>query len=71
MTHGLHRRSVVADTHNDLLDAIVRRPVDRWAAHFRERWLPQLQAGGVDLQVLPVFVDDVFRPEARCGTPCA
>ncbi|GGY13022.1 dipeptidase [Streptomyces anandii] len=63
MTHGLHRRSVVADTHNDLLDAIVRRPVDRWAAHFRERWLPQLQAGGVDLQVLPVFVDDVFRPE--------
>lgn len=59
----LHQRSVVADTHNDLLCAVVARPVDRWAAFFRERWLPQLRAGGVDLQVLPVFIDDVYRPE--------
>ena len=27
------------------------------------RWLPQLTAGGVNVQVLPVFVDDNFRPE--------
>ncbi|MGZ3145086.1 dipeptidase [Lentzea chajnantorensis] len=59
----LHDRCVVADTHNDLLDAIAHRPVERWVPHFRERWLPQLRAGGVNLQVLPVFVDDVFRPE--------
>ncbi len=59
----LHDRSVVADTHNDLLDAVVHRPVERWVPHFRERWLPQLQAGGVNLQVLPVFVDDAYRPE--------
>lgn len=63
MIDDLHGRSVVADTHNDLLDAIAHRPVERWVPHFRERWLPQLQAGGVNLQVLPVFVDDVFRPE--------
>jgi membrane dipeptidase len=59
----LHRRSVVADTHNDLLMAVVARPVEQWAGFFAEQWLPQLHAGGVNLQVLPVFIDDVFRPE--------
>jgi membrane dipeptidase len=59
----LHRQAVVADTHNDLLCAVVARPVERWAAYFRERWLPQLRDGGVDLQVLPVFIDDLHRPE--------
>ena len=54
---------IIADTHNDLLDAIAHRPVERWVPHFRERWLPQLHAGGVNLQVLPVFIDDLFRPE--------
>ncbi|MCP2243876.1 dipeptidase [Lentzea aerocolonigenes] len=63
MIDDLHGRSVVADTHNDLLDAIVHRPVERWVPHFRERWLPQLRAGGVNLQVLPVFIDDPYRPE--------
>lgn len=61
--NDLHERAVVADAHNDLLCAVVARPVQRWEAFFRERWLPQLRAGGVDLQVLPVFIDDVFRPE--------
>lgn len=59
----LHRRSVVADAHNDLLCAVVARPVERWAGFFREQWLPQLQAGGVTLQTLPVFIEDGFRPE--------
>lgn len=59
----LHARALVADAHNDLLCAVVARPVERWGSFFRERWLPQLRAGGVGLQVLPVFIDDVFRPE--------
>lgn len=59
----VHRHAVVADTHNDLLCAVVARPVPRWAPFFAERWLPQLLAGGVDLQVLPVFIDDAYRPE--------
>ncbi|NYI47232.1 membrane dipeptidase [Nocardioides aromaticivorans] len=59
----LHHRAVVADTHNDLLCAVVARPVDRWASYFRENWLPQLRAGGVDIQTLPVFVEDAYRPE--------
>ncbi|MGI5158165.1 dipeptidase [Microbispora sp. CA-102843] len=59
----LHHRAVVADTHNDLLMAVAERPPARWAEFFRERWLPQLRDGGVDLQVLPVFIDDRYRPE--------
>jgi membrane dipeptidase len=59
----LHRRSVVADTHNDLLMAVSARPPSRWAGFFREQWLPQLEQGGVRLQVLPVFIDDQYRPE--------
>ncbi|MCZ4098529.1 membrane dipeptidase [Streptomyces sp. So13.3] len=63
MTADLHHRAIVADTHNDLLMAVSARPPFRWADFFRERWLPQLQAGGVDIQVLPVFIDDAYRPE--------
>lgn len=59
----LHRRAFVADMHNDLLCAVVARPVHRWAAFFRERWLPQLRAGGVNLLTLPVFIEDPYRPE--------
>ncbi|MET9065784.1 dipeptidase [Streptosporangium sandarakinum] len=63
MSVDLHRAAVVADTHNDLLMAVTARPPKQWAAFFRERWLPQLREGGVNVQVLPVFVDDGFRPE--------
>ncbi|MEO3868990.1 membrane dipeptidase [Nonomuraea sp. B12E4] len=60
---SLHQRAVVADTHNDLLMAVSARPPELWASFFRERWLPQLVEGGVNLQVLPVFVEDDYRPE--------
>ncbi|MFD1939944.1 MULTISPECIES: dipeptidase [Nonomuraea] len=63
MPLDLHRRALVADTHNDLLIAVAARPPHRWASFFRDQWLPQLREGGVKLQVLPVFIDDAFRPE--------
>jgi membrane dipeptidase len=59
----LHHDAVVADTHNDLLMLVVRRPVQTWSTYFGEHWVPQLRTGGVDIQVLPVFIDDEFRPE--------
>ncbi|MEY9929609.1 membrane dipeptidase [Catenulispora sp. GP43] len=62
-TLELHQRAVVADTHNDLLCSVVLRPVAQWPDYFRAQWLPQLRAGGVDIQVLPVFIDDAYRPE--------
>jgi membrane dipeptidase len=60
---SLHDDAVVVDTHNDLLMLVARRPPEQQADYFRDRWLPQLRDGGVDVQVLPVFVDDDFRPE--------
>jgi membrane dipeptidase len=60
---ALHHDAVVADTHNDLLMLVVRRSPETWSSYFRDRWLPQLREGGVDIQVLPVFIDDEFRPE--------
>src|SRR4051812_10433910 len=59
----LHRDAVVADGHNDLLMLVARRPKDVWSAYFRERWIPQLREGGIDVQVLPVFIDSEFLPE--------
>ncbi|GHC77699.1 dipeptidase [Streptomyces flavofungini] len=63
MSLDLHHRAVVADAHNDLLMAVAARPPQRWGSFFGERWLPQLREGGIDIQVLPVFIDDQYRPE--------
>ncbi len=61
--NDLHHDAVVVDTHNDLLMLVSRRPKKQQASYFREHWLPQLRAGGVDVQVLPIYIDDEFRPE--------
>lgn len=63
MSLDLHHRAVVADAHNDLLMAVAARPPKRWGSFFRDRWLPQLREGGIGIQVLPVFIDDQYRPE--------
>ncbi|MEX2393034.1 MAG: dipeptidase, partial [Actinomycetota bacterium] len=31
--------------------------------HFADYWLPELRAGGVDVQVVPIYIDDEYRPE--------
>lgn len=61
---ALHRRSIVADAHNDLLMSVCGRPVATWSDYFAERWLPQLVDGGVNIQVLPVFVETRHQHEA-------
>ena len=60
---ALHQKSVVVDTHDDLLMLCTRRRPSEQGAYFRDVWLPQLRAGGVKIQVLPVFIEDEFRPE--------
>jgi membrane dipeptidase len=60
---SLHAHSIVADSHNDLLMLCAHRDPAEQAGYFRDVWLPQLRAGGVNVQVLPVFIDDEFRPE--------
>jgi membrane dipeptidase len=60
---ALHADAVVVDTHDDLLMLTTRRPKAQQAEYFRTAWLPELRAGGVDVQVLPVYIDDDYRPE--------
>ena len=50
-----------ADAHNDLLMLVEHFRDD--PGYFRRNWLPQLQAGQVRTQVLPVYVDEEFLPE--------
>ena len=54
----LHSASTVVDTHNDLILSVTRHEPEKWGTFFREHWLPQLQQGGVNVQVLPVFLWD-------------
>lgn len=61
--HSLHRDAVVVDTHNDLIllvDHFDRRLQPR---HFADFWLPELRAGGVDVQVLPICIEEQFHSE--------
>ena len=51
----------VADAHNDLLMLVQHFAADR--DYFRRAWLPQLRAGQVGIQVLPVYVDEEWLPE--------
>lgn len=60
---AIHHGSIVVDTHDDLLMLCARRPPREQGAYFRRNWLPQLRAGGIRIQVLPVYIDDDFRPE--------
>ena len=50
-----------ADAHNDLLMLVEHFRDD--PGYFRRNWLPQLQAGQVRTQVLPVYVGEEFLPE--------
>jgi membrane dipeptidase len=50
----------VADCHNDLLIAVRYQRERGHADPFGDFWLPQLRAGGVCLQVLPVFTEEQF-----------
>jgi membrane dipeptidase len=61
--NDLHERMLVGDAHNDLLALVVMRDPSHWAGYFRDHWYPQLVAGGVNLQVLPIMIDHGFRPE--------
>lgn len=53
-----------ADTHNDLLMLVTRRPRERWGSYFRTTWLPQLHAGQIAVQVLAIYVDHKMHREA-------
>lgn len=59
----LHRDAVVVDCHNDLAMSLVKRPLLGERGTLRHRWLPELRAGGVDVQVVPIYLEPEY-PEA-------
>lgn len=63
MNWELHDSAVVVDCHNDLMLLVAHHREHGRPDYFREHWIPELRRGGVDVQVLPIFVDDEYRPE--------
>jgi membrane dipeptidase len=58
----IHRDAVVVDAHNDLLLTTVLDYLGERAT-FKQRWIPELREGGVDVQVVPVYTE-AHNPEA-------
>jgi membrane dipeptidase len=56
----LHADAVVVDAHNDLPVLLLMRNASLGPqgveGYWRERWVPDARAGGVDVQVLPIYV---------------
>jgi membrane dipeptidase len=56
----LHQDAVVVDAHNDLPVLLLERNRELGdlgaKRYWSERWVPEARAGGVDVQVLPIYV---------------
>jgi membrane dipeptidase len=63
LPRSLHTDAVVVDTHNDLLLTCVREDTLGPRGTFAQRWIPELRAGGVDVQIVPVFAEST-NPES-------
>jgi membrane dipeptidase len=50
----------MADAHNDLLLGVLHQLERGYSDPFGDFWLPQLRAGGVVLQVLPIYTEEQF-----------
>jgi len=59
----LHDDAVVVDTHNDLIILVDHFDRRDQPDHFARFWLPELRAGGVDVQVLPICIEEQFQSE--------
>jgi len=59
----LHHDAVVVDTHNDLILLVDHFDQRQQPEHFADYWLPQLRSGGVDVQVLPICIEEQFQSE--------
>ncbi len=60
---ALHHDAVVADTHNDLILLVDHFDKREQRTHFADFWLPELRTGGVDVQVLPICLEEEFQSE--------
>ena len=61
----------IADAHVDLLLELAWRRRRDEENPFREHWLPQLQAGGVRLQICPIYVEGDLVPDGALRSALA
>ena len=59
----LHHDAVLVECHNDLILHVARKHAVGEPAFFAERLLPDLRAGGVDVQVVPIFIEAEYMGE--------
>lgn len=60
---ALHQAATVADCHNDLILLVDHFDQRDRPHHFADFWLPELRAGGVDVQILPICLEEAFQTE--------
>jgi membrane dipeptidase len=58
LSSEFHTKSLVVEAHHDLLMLVALAHSQGKTETFRDRWIPELRAGGVDVQVLPIFVSE-------------
>jgi len=59
----LHHDAVVVDCHNDLILLVARKRALGDPRYFRDHVVPALRAGGVDVQVVPIFMEGEYAAE--------
>ncbi|HVT65429.1 MAG TPA: membrane dipeptidase [Mycobacteriales bacterium] len=59
----LHAKSTVVDCHNDLILLVDHYDKRGNPEHFEEFWLPELRTGGVNVQILPICLEEQFQSE--------
>jgi membrane dipeptidase len=59
----LHHDAVVVDCHNDLILLVARKRALGDHRYFRDHVVPALRAGGVDVQVVPIFMEGEYAAE--------
>jgi membrane dipeptidase len=60
---ALTQKLVIVDAHHDIASDVVRRRKLGERGVLSGHWGGKLRAGGVKVQLLPLFVDDLFLPE--------
>lgn len=61
---NIHQQSVIVDAHHDILLDVFTKRNKGLRGRLNSYWAPKLMQGGVNVQVLPVYVDSEYLPES-------
>jgi membrane dipeptidase len=57
---AVHERATVVDCHNDLIILVAHHLQHGRPDYFKDHWIPELRRGGVDVQVVPIYIDPEY-----------